>query len=164
MVETENRDANSVGASADEQADKVGAKPAQQGEWGAAPADHFGYASEEERLAKRGMEDWELVDKIPESQRGVPKWFLAVIFVVVLVAVGLSFPFWGDRPGYERSWVNWGFLAALVYIAVAGTFVYFMVNLYGSKAAGRLDTDKDKEPNEGEEEGADRKGDKRSDD
>jgi len=128
----------------DKENNQVGQQPLKEQQWGEAPEDHFGYESEEERLAKRGMEDWELVDKIPESQRGVPKWFLAVILVVVLVAVGLSFPFWGDRPGFERSWVNWGFLAALVYIAVAGTFVYFMVNLYGSKMAGRLDTDKEK--------------------
>ncbi len=111
-------------------------------EWGQRPDDHFGYASEEERLAKRGMEDWELVDKIPESQRGVPVWFLAVVVVVLLVAIGLSFPFWGDRPGYERSWFNWGFVAAIVYLVVAGTFVYFMVNLYGSHIGGRLDSDK----------------------
>ena len=111
-------------------------------EWGRSPGDHFGYASEEERLEKRGLEDWELVDKIPESQRNVPIWFVAVILVVLLVAVGLSFPFWGDRPGYERSWFNWGFVIALVYIAVAGTFVYFMVRLYGTNLGGRLDSDK----------------------
>jgi hypothetical protein len=111
-------------------------------EWGRQPQDHFGYATEEERLAKRGLEDWELVDKIPESQKNVPAWFIAVILVVLLVAVGLSFPFWGDRPGYERSWFNWGFVIALVYIAVAGTFVYFMVRLYGTHLGGRLDSDK----------------------
>lgn len=111
-------------------------------EWGQTPNDHFGYASDEERLAKRGLEDWELVDRIPESQRGVPIWFFSVVIVVLLVAVGLSFPFWGDRPGYEREWVNWGFAAALLYLAVAGGFVYFMVHLYGSRFAGRLDSDK----------------------
>ncbi len=112
-------------------------------EWGKLPEDHFGYASDEERRAKRGLEDWELVEYIPESQKKVPKWFLAVVAVVLLVAIGLSFPFWGDRPGYERSWVNWGFAAAIVYLLVAGTFVYFMVNLYGSKLGGRLDSDKE---------------------
>ncbi len=120
----------------------VGSRPVSGQEWGKTPEDHFGYASEEERLAKRGMEDWELVEHIPESQRGVPKWFIAVIVVVLLVAIGLSFPFWGDRPGYERSWFNWGFVAALVYLLVAGGFVYFMVNLYGSRVGGRLDSDK----------------------
>ncbi len=110
--------------------------------WGEKPADHFGYASEEERLAKRGMEDWELVDSIPESQKPVPKWFFGVVLVVLLVAIGLSFPFWGDRAGFERDWVNWGFVVALVYITGAATFVYFMVKMYGSKVGGRLDSDK----------------------
>ncbi len=113
--------------------------------WGELPEDNFGYASDEERRAKRGLEDWELVEKIPESQQPVPRWFIGVIVAVMLVAVGLSFPFWGDRPGYEREWINWGFGAALLYTAVFGTFVYFMVNFYGSKVAGRLDTDKEKD-------------------
>ncbi len=125
----------------DKQMDEEALKPIKS-QWGERPDDHFGYASEEERLAKRGMEDWELVDKIPESQRGVPVWFIAVVVVVLLVAIGLSFPFWGDRPGFERSWFNWGFVAAIAYLIGAGTFVYFMVNLYGSQAAGRLDSDK----------------------
>jgi hypothetical protein len=109
--------------------------------WGELPEDNYGYASDEERRAKRGLEDWELVEKIPESQRGVPRWFLGIVVAVLLVAIGLSFPFWGNRPGHEREWINWGFGAAILYIAVFGVFVYFMVNFYGSKAAGRLDGD-----------------------
>jgi hypothetical protein len=116
-----------------------------EAQWGANPADHFGYASDEERLARRGMEDWELVTKIPESQRRVPYWFIAVVVIVLLVAVGLGFPFWGQRPGVKVEWFNWGFVAAIVYVAVAGTFVYFMTNLYGSERAGRLDDDPENE-------------------
>ncbi|WP_455216668.1 hypothetical protein [Kaarinaea lacus] len=123
-------------------------------EWGEIPEDNFGYASDEERRAKRGLEDWELVEKIPESQQGVPRWFLGIVVVVLLIAIGLSFPFWGDRPGYEREWINWGFGAAILYIAVFGTFVYFMVNFYGSKAAGRLDSDKENDDNKETDEGA----------
>ena len=126
-------------------------------EWGQESEDHFGYTSDEERRAKRGLEDWELVTKMPESQRGVPKWFIAVILVVLLVAIGLSFPFWGDRPGYERAWFDWGFAGAIVYVAVMSVFVYFMVNLYGSRAGGRLDTDK------GDDEGAAGNSDKNAD-
>ncbi|MDH5323831.1 MAG: hypothetical protein OEZ68_16790 [Gammaproteobacteria bacterium] len=104
--------------------------------WGEIPKDNFGYASDEERRAKRGLEDWELVEKIPQSQKGVPKWFLAVVVAVLLVAVGLSFPFWGDRPGYEREWIDWGFGAAILYIAVFGGFVYLMVNHYSPSVDG----------------------------
>ena len=110
-------------------------------EWGQTPQDHFGYATDQERLSKRGMEDWELVEKIPASQRRVPYWFIAVVVIVLLVAVGLGFPFWGQRPGVKVQWFNWGFVFAIVYVAVAATFVYFMVNLYGSERGGRLDND-----------------------
>lgn len=115
-----------------------------ESKWGEHSENHFGYASDEERMAKRGLEDWELVEKIPESQKGVPSWFFAIIAVVLLIGIGLSFPFWGNRPGYHPDWFNWGFVAALFYITAAGTVVYFMVQLYGSSTAGRLDSDKEK--------------------
>ena len=110
-------------------------------QWGELPSDNFGYASDEERRSKRGLEDWELVEKIPQSQKGVPKWFLAVIAAVLLVAIGLSFPFWGDRPGYERAWIDWGFGAAILYLLVFGGFVYLMVNKYSPSVDGTEDMD-----------------------
>ncbi len=109
--------------------------------WGQVPEDNFGYSSDEERRAKRGLEDWELLESVPRSQKGVPIWFVAVIIAVLLVAIGLSFPFWGDRPGYEREWINWGFGAALLYLAVFGTFVYFMVNKYSPSVDGMEEQD-----------------------
>ncbi len=113
-------------------------------QWGKQSGDHFGYASEEERLAKRGMEDWELVEKIPESQKNIPYWFIAVVVTVLLVAIGLGFPFWGNRPGVIPEWFNWGFIAAIFYVAAGAAFVYFMTQLYGSSAGGRLDSDRKK--------------------
>ena len=110
-------------------------------EWGQPDPDHYGYASEEERLKHRGLEDWELVEKIPESQQRVPKWFFVVIAIVLLAAFGLSLPFWGDRPDHPRPWFTWGHVLAIVYFAVAGGFIYFMVRLYGSGLGGRLDSD-----------------------
>ncbi|MDX8401184.1 MAG: hypothetical protein R8K47_00985 [Mariprofundaceae bacterium] len=114
-------------------------------EWGRLPDDHFGYGSDEERRRRRGLEDWELVEKIPESQRRVPKWFIAVIVMVLLVAFGLTLPFWGDRPDHPRPWFTWGHLAAVVYFLIAAGFIWFMVSLYGSDRAGRLDNDPEKE-------------------
>lgn len=119
-----------------------------ESQWGKADAENFGYESEEDRKAKRGLEDWELVEKIPESQRPVPYWFFAIIGVVLLIAIGLSFPFWGRRPEDTRPWLDWGFLFALVYIVAAGAFVWFMVRLYGSARAGRLDSDPQKSRND----------------
>jgi hypothetical protein len=131
------------------QPDKILDLSNEESKWGELRKDNFGYASDKERLEKRGMEDWELVEKIPESQQKVPYWFMAVVVIVLLVGVGLSFPFWGLRPGVEVKWTEWvlepGFLGSLVYITVAAIFVYYMVNLYGSSIGGRLDSDKEKQ-------------------
>ena len=116
-----------------------------QPQWGKADADHFGYESDQDRKSKRGLEDWELVEKIPESQKPVPYWFFAIVLVVLLVAIGLSFPFWGLRPGDEHPWLDWGYLVAILYIAIAGFFVWYMVRMFGSSRAGRLDSDAEKE-------------------
>ncbi len=116
-----------------------------ESQWGKVDAEHFGYESDEDRKSKRGLEDWELVEKIPQSQKPVPYWFFAVVVVVLLVGIGLSFPFWGLRPGDNRPWLDWGYLVAIVYIAVAGSFVWHMVRMYGSSRAGRLDSDAEKE-------------------
>lgn len=106
--------------------------------WGKQDKDNFGYASDEERMEKRGLEDWELVEKLQESQPTIPYWFIAVVVIVLLVGVGLSFPFWGLRPGVTVNWVDWvedpGFLGAIVYVAVAGLFVRYMTNLYGTSS------------------------------
>ena len=116
-------------------------------QWGKNRSDNFGYASDQERLEKRGMEDWELVEKIPESQGKVPIWFMAVVVCVLLVGVGLSFPFWGLRPGVEVNWVDWvkdpGFLGSLVYVTVAIIFIYFMVTRSGKSSVNKADSDKE---------------------
>jgi hypothetical protein len=118
----------------------------EESKWGETRKDNFGYASDKERLEKRGMEDWELVEKIPESQGKVPFWFMAVVVCVLLVGVGLSFPFWGLRPGVEVNWVEWvkdpGFLGSLVYVTIAIIFIYFMVTRSGKSNVNKLDSEK----------------------
>jgi len=110
-------------------------------EWGEVPDDHYGYASDAERLELRGMDDWELVEHIPKSQKRIPTWFYAVILGVLIMAFGLSLPFWGDRPGHPRPWLTMGHVYALMYIIVAGSLVYFMTTLYGSERGGSLDSE-----------------------
>lgn len=114
-------------------------------DWGKQDKDNFGYSSDEERLEKRGMEDWEMVEKLEETQPTTPYWFIAVVVIVLLVGVGLSFPFWGLRPGVKVNWVNWvtdpGFLGAIVYVTIGGLFVRYMTNLYGA-STGSADAEK----------------------
>jgi hypothetical protein len=115
--------------------------------WGKQDKNNFGYASEEERLERRGLEDWEIVEKLQESQPNIPYWFIAVVVIVLLVGVGLSFPFWGLRPGVKVNWIDWvddpGFLGAIVYVVVAGLFVRYMTNLYGSSSGSVANSDKE---------------------
>jgi len=129
---------------------KAGQKPAHS-EWGKASEDHFGYASDEERRNRRGLEDWEMVEKMSVSQKRVPVWFLVVIGIVLLVAFGLSLPFWGDRPDHPRQWFGWGHLIAVAYFIVAGTFIYFMVNLFNPEMPDEDDCDPSKRENDGVE-------------
>ena len=111
--------------------------------WGKKDADHYGYESDEDRKLKRGLEDWELVDSIPTSQKQIPKWFIWVIVAVAFVAISLSFPFFGRRAHMHYDWDGWGFgvVAAIVYLSVMSVFVLVMVRMYGSKVGGRLDND-----------------------
>ncbi|MFZ5595036.1 MAG: hypothetical protein ACOY4D_12410 [Pseudomonadota bacterium] len=108
-------------------------------EWGKTDDDNFGYVDEAERLKKRGLEDWELVEKIPESQHNIPYWFIAIFVALLLIAVGLNFPFWGDRPGYEREWFNWGLPLGVVYTTIAVIVIYWLADYRhirrGKKAA-----------------------------
>lgn len=97
-------------------------------EWGQQSTDHFGYGDEAERLKKRGLEDWEMAETIQESQHNVPYWFVVVFIVLLLVAVALNFPFWGDRPDNPRAWFNWGIPAAVVYCVVASLLIYWFVD------------------------------------
>ena len=66
--------------------------------WGSQPDDNFGYASEEERRARRGLEDWELLEGMSSSQPGVFNWFRTVagsvtagILLFALFAYGIYY-------------------------------------------------------------------------
>jgi len=126
--------------------------------WGKKDKNHYGYESDEERKQKRGLEDWEMVDSIPTSQKQVPKWFIWVIVAVAFVAISLSFPFFGRRAGMAFNWGGWGFgvVAAIVYLSVMSVFVLVMVRMYGSKTGGRLDHDEANEDHEEHDEHEDK--------
>ncbi len=83
---------------------------------------------------KVGMTDDEIIASGSglESSKRVPKWFLAILVVMLLIAYGLTVPFWGDRVDSPREWFTWGHVGALAYVIVFGGFVYFMTAMYGS--------------------------------
>jgi len=106
-----------------------------------------GHSSSEQK--NHGMSDEEIIasgDGLENSSR-VPRWFFAIIIVVVIAAFGLSLPFWGDRVDSPRPWYTWGHLAALAYMLIFGGFVYVMTMMY----------DPDKGESEDEEDAQDEK-------
>jgi len=92
----------------------------------------FGGGQSRPQQQKKGLSDDEIIESGSglESSSRVPRWFLAIIVVVVIAALGLSLPFWGDRPDSPRPWYTWGHAAALAYMIVFGGFVYGMTMLY----------------------------------
>jgi NADH:ubiquinone oxidoreductase subunit 5 (subunit L)/multisubunit Na+/H+ antiporter MnhA subunit len=103
--------------------------PTQESSWGDNPEDNFGYKDNNERLNKRGLEDWEMVEKMGESDVSIPYWFIAIFVVLLLVAIGLTFPFWGNRPGFERPWFDWGIPAGAAWVIAMSFLIYYFVDL-----------------------------------
>ncbi|HKI62524.1 MAG TPA: hypothetical protein VKA31_09545 [Mariprofundaceae bacterium] len=55
-----------------------------QNEWGQQPDDNFGYASEEERRASRGLEDWEMVEQMSQADGDLLAWFRTAMGALVV--------------------------------------------------------------------------------
>ncbi len=98
-------------------------------QWGEVPEDNFGYEDDEERRNKRGLEDWELVQTMEETSTSIPYWFIAIFILLLLIAIGLTFPFWGNRPGFERPWFDWGIPAGAAWVIVMSFLIYYFVDL-----------------------------------
>jgi len=106
-----------------------GVNPTQEAQWGEERTDHYGYENEDERMSKRGLEDWELVEKMEESgNHRIPYWFIGLFLVLLLVATGLTFPFWGVRAGYERPWFDWGIVAGVGWCVFISAVIYYLVD------------------------------------
>ena len=98
-------------------------------DWGEESKDNFGYKTDEERKDKRGLEDWEMVSSMEKSEVSIPYWFLALFLVLLLVAIGLTFPFWGNRPGFERPWFDWGIPLGVAWVVGISLIIYYFVDL-----------------------------------
>jgi len=98
-------------------------------EWGEESKNNFGYSDEQERKDKRGLEDWEMVTSMEKSEVSIPYWFIALFVVLLIVAVGLTFPFWGNRPGYERPWFDWGIPLGILWVVGISIIIYYFVDL-----------------------------------
>lgn len=97
--------------------------------WGETREDHLGYQDEADRISKRGLEDWEMVEKMSQtSDHRIPYWFFALFFLLLIVATGLTFPFWGVRPGFERSWFDWGIPGGVAWVVTMSIVIYYFVD------------------------------------
>lgn len=98
-------------------------------DWGETSKDNYGYKDDQERRDKRGLEDWEMLTTMEESKVSIPYWFIAIFVVLLLVAIGLTFPFWGNRPGYERPFFDWGIPLGAAWVIVMSLIIYYFVDL-----------------------------------
>ncbi len=116
-------------------------------DWGEESKDNFGYANEQDRRDKRGLEDWEMVTSMEKSEVSIPYWFSALFVVLLIVAVGLTFPFWGNRPGYERPWFDWGIPLGVAWAVSMSLIIYYFVDLrfilQKKKEKAKADAEKD---------------------
>ncbi len=113
--------------------------------WGQTSDSNFGYEDDEERKEKRGLEDWEMLSSMAESKVGIPYWFIAIFFVLLIVAIGLTFPFWGNRPGYERPWFDWGIPMGVAWVVVMSFIIYYFVDLRHQLAEKKEEKNSEKE-------------------
>lgn len=98
-------------------------------DWGEDSNDNFGYKNDQERRDKRGLEDWEMVTSMEKSEVSIPYWFIALFVVLLIVAVGLTFPFWGNRPGFERPWYDNGIPLGVAWVVGMSFIIYYFVDL-----------------------------------
>jgi len=80
--------------------------PQCENHWGKIPDNQFGYSNEEERHAKRGLEDWELADSIKASQSHFPKWLVHFTIISIICAVSFIVYYKLTHFGQVNSWVS----------------------------------------------------------
>jgi len=81
----------------------------------------------QEDRPKKGLEDWEMLQTQEEPPLKVPYWFIALVSVLILGAVLLSFPLMGTRDGFERPWLDWGLAVGVGYGLISLTAIYFLL-------------------------------------
>ncbi|MDH5378939.1 MAG: hypothetical protein OEX00_11495 [Gammaproteobacteria bacterium] len=108
---------------------KANPQSVENANWGEMPQDNFGYSDLKEKRDRRGLEDWEMLQEMESSNVHIPYWFIAVFIVLLIVAVGLTFPFWGNRPGFERPWFDWGIPAGVAWVVIMSFIIYYFVDL-----------------------------------
>ena len=120
-------------------------------DWGEESENNFGYKNDQERRDKRGLEDWEMVTSMEKSEVSIPYWFIALFVVLLIVAVGLTFPFWGNRPGYERPWYDNGIPLGIAWVVSMSFIIYYFVDLrhiLAKKKEEKLQKEESKNNNE----------------
>jgi len=116
--------------------------PVNNAAWEAPPADHFGYASEEERRTKRGLEEWEMVgDHLPhESLSGGRTWAKCTLIAATAITVTLYWYGVDIKPTDKEKWVIDRFREEIFAV------IFFFIFLYSSMVIRLiLDSQQDRE-------------------
>ncbi len=74
--------------------------------WGEIPDNQFGYTDENERHAKRGLEDRELTESVTTSQHYFPKWLLHFTLISAVCAISYIIYYRFTHSGKVHSWIS----------------------------------------------------------
>ncbi|HFE37350.1 MAG TPA: hypothetical protein ENK06_02875 [Gammaproteobacteria bacterium] len=104
--------------------------PVNNAAWEAPPTDHFGYASEEERRTRRGLEEWEMVgDHLPhQSLPGGRMWVGVTLFAATVTTAALYWYGVDIEPTDKEKWAIDRFREEIFAV------IFFFIFLYTSMA------------------------------
>lgn len=97
--------------------------------WGEIPQDNFGYKDSTERKAKRGLEDWEMVDDhvirndVPNSSRN---WMLYSMLIAAVISGAVLLYLIGTTPTDLNYWTSERFSNGVFVL------IFFFVLVYAS--------------------------------
>jgi len=97
--------------------------------WGALPQDNFGYKDTQERRAKRGLEDWEMIEDHVErtsTPRSSKRWMLYSMLGAAAVSVILLLYLINTSPREMNFWTSSHFSNSVF------VFIFFCVVVYTS--------------------------------
>lgn len=125
--------------------DKV-LQPVKNAQWEIPPTEHYGYADDEERRAKRGLEDWEMVSNHTSNEidPSTIKWVRITLASATIITVALYLFGIKIKPANEDHWLIGAYREEIFSV------IFFFIFLYTSMLIKLIHDNKKDEKKAGE--------------